>query len=91
MKTTFALALAVALLASGSAQAAKKYYISVGCHPTYKLYRIPCDVGTSWKTCAAEFCNTIVAAPGSGPGQGRERAGSRPEPRLLAPLPPGVR
>ncbi|MCF8505734.1 MAG: hypothetical protein K9G59_12550 [Caulobacter sp.] len=91
MKTTLALALAMALLASGTAQAAKKYYISVGCHPTYKLYRIGCDVGTPWKECAAAFCNTIVIGPGSGPGEARERAGPRPEPRLLAPLPPGVR
>lgn len=90
---TLTLAAAITMLVSGEAAAAKKYYISVGCHPDYKLRRIGCDVGTDWKTCARKFCNGIMApGPGSNAAEvSRRRTRNQGEPRLLAPLPPGIR
>lgn len=90
MKSQFIVAaMLVGAALSTSAAAAKKYYFSVGCYPGYKLNRIGCDVGTSWKVCAAEFCNKRVEA---GPGTAAQKAlvANKP-PKLLSELPDHAR
>lgn len=65
-----------------SAEAAKKYYFSVGCYPNYaKLHRISCDVGTSWKVCADEFCNRMVK-----PADEKQRDVAGKPPKLMSPF-----
>lgn len=85
--------LATALTASSALADKKVYYFSVGCYPDYKLHRISCDVGTSWKVCAAKFCNAI-AAPGGRDAAERARK-ANPSlnigPKLLSPLPQEAR
>lgn len=85
MKLRFVLAAMLAGVAlSTPAAAAKKYYISIGCYPDYKLSRISCDVGTSWKVCARAHCRVSIAAPRT-PAE-KARAASK-EPKLFSVLP----
>ncbi|MDP1632656.1 MAG: hypothetical protein Q8L66_14670 [Caulobacter sp.] len=90
MKKTFALALAMALLMAGNADAVQKYYVSIGCYPNYKMYRIPCDVGTTWQVCGAAFCKGLAMREPSGDARSRALSPEQKLPRLLAPLPADV-
>ena len=85
MKKRFIIAAVFAgVTLSSAANAAKKYYISIGCYPDYKMHRIACDVGTSWKVCAKEACGFKIAD--MDPAQ-KARA-ERRAPKLFSPLPP---
>lgn len=94
MKKSLMLAMVLATtMAATTALAAKKYYISIGCWPDYKMHRIGCDVGTSWKTCAREACYGI-ATSGDGNTAAKARRAEpdvKKEPKLLGPLPAEAR
>lgn len=72
-------------IGTSSAEAAAKYYINIGCWPDYKMYRVGCDVGTPWKTCARKFCGVNLSTNSSGTSRDKfvDKA-----PRLLQPLDP---
>jgi len=87
MKKVFGVVALLCMAAFASdAWAAKYYYVNIGCWPDYKLYRVKCEVGTSWQACGREFCYGLPTAP---TGQDKLRALADPTkaPKLLGPLP----
>lgn len=89
MRKTSKLLLALTLcVASSGAIADRKYFISIGCYPDYKMHRIACDVGTSWKTCAAAVCDTIAPRdPGNAKRMRSAGTGVNTEPKLFGSPP----